>query len=134
MTPWLEILRARVEASSQAEVAKALDISRTAICQVLAGKYPAKTGRIEAKVLALFGATSVACPVRGEIAPAECSETRERARTIGLRAGNPETVKLFKSCLNCPVLGPIHKGGSYAVAKNRVGKGKAQRAHSVGRG
>jgi hypothetical protein len=132
MSGWLGILRARVEASNQAEVAKTLGISRTAICLVLAEKYQASTDRIEAKVLAIYGAPKIACPVLGEIEAGNCSGNRERAKAIGLRTGNPQTARLFKTCLNCPVVGAIKKGDRHAVAENHIGKGKARRAAHMG--
>ena len=53
--PWLELLSDAVAASNMTAVARRLGISRTAVSLVLAGKYGAKTTRIETRVLAVIG-------------------------------------------------------------------------------
>ena len=72
---------------------------------VAKGTYPARTDKIEARVLAVYGGATVTCPVLGGIDAAACAAHQDRAKRIGLRAGNPETLRLFKCCSNCPVRG-----------------------------
>jgi hypothetical protein len=98
------ILRQHVAEKGQAQVGRELGISGAAVSQALSGKYRASTARIEARVMTLYGhGGALPCPVQGEITPAECASTFEKAKKIGLRAGNPATLRLFKTCLSCPL-------------------------------
>lgn len=106
---WLSILRDQIAAKGLPAVATELGVAKSTISMVAGGKYPARTDRIEARVLAVYGGATVACPVLGAIDTATCAGNHDRARRIGLRAGNPETLRLFKTCSNCPVCGA--KGG-----------------------
>ncbi|MEX3629341.1 MAG: hypothetical protein VB138_07455 [Burkholderia sp.] len=56
---WLAMLREAVAATSQTDVAKLLDVSRTTVSLVLSGKYPGKTDRVAARVLKTFGQVQV---------------------------------------------------------------------------
>ena len=102
---WLSILRDQVAAKGLPAVAADLGVAKSTVCMVAGGKYPASTQRIEGRVLVVYGGASCACPVLGTIDAAVCAANQERARRIGLRAGNPETLRLFKTCSNCPVRG-----------------------------
>jgi len=102
---WLAILRDQVAAKGLPTVARELGVAKSTVCMVAGGKYPASTQRIEGRVLAVYGGATVACPVLGPIDAAACAANQERARRIGMKAGNPETLKLFKTCSNCPVRG-----------------------------
>lgn len=58
MTPakdWLQMLRDAVTTSTQTAVAARLDVSRTTVSLVLAGKYPGKTDRVAARVMNVLG-------------------------------------------------------------------------------
>jgi hypothetical protein len=101
----MEILRQQVESKTAAAVARELGISGAALSQVLNDKYPASTDNIERKVMALYGSPSglVTCPELGGIAPEVCAGNFGRAKKIGLRAGNPATMKLHKRCQKCGV-------------------------------
>ncbi len=107
---WLDILRDRVAALGLPAVAKTLGTAKSTISMVANGKYPASTTRIQARVLAVYGGQTVACPVLGKIDAAVCADNQSRARRIGLRAGSPETMRLFKTCSNCPVRGAKQGG------------------------
>ncbi len=99
---WIEILRKEVEAKGAKQVAKELGVSRTTVDLVCQGKYPADTKRVESKIAAIYGQNGeVVCPVLGAISPNKCAEIWLKAGKIGIRAGNPETVKLYKTCLKC---------------------------------
>lgn len=54
-TAWLAILRRRVEATSGAQVARELGVSRSTISMVLNGTYPASTKGVEAMVNQTYG-------------------------------------------------------------------------------
>jgi len=102
---WLEILRDQVAAHGLPVVARELGVAKSTVCMVAKGTYPARTDKIEARVLAVYGGATVTCPVLGGIDAAACAAHQDRAKRIGLRAGNPETLRLFKCCSNCPVRG-----------------------------
>ncbi len=107
---WLNILRDRVEALGLVAVAKELGTAKSTVSMVCNGKYPASTHKMQARVLATYGGQTVACPVLGAIDAAVCADNQARAKRIGLRAGNPETLRLFKTCSNCPVRGAKQGG------------------------
>ena len=100
---WLSILRGQVAAKGLPAVARELGVVKSTVSMVVNGKYPASTDRIQARVLATYGGQTVTCPVLGGIDAAACAANQDRAKRIGLRAGNPETLRLFKTCSNCPV-------------------------------
>jgi hypothetical protein len=86
--------------------ARELGISRTAVSQILSGKYQADPGRIESRILSIYGAgDKLTCPHRGEgMTPAGCAAQYDRAVAIGLRAtGNPETLRQHHACLHCEI-------------------------------
>ena len=90
--------------------ARELSVTKSAISQVLSGKYPASTKRIESRIMALYGHGGIVpCPAQGEITPAKCASTFEKARKIGMKAGNPDTLRLYKTCINCPMRKGVRK-------------------------
>lgn len=98
---WLEILRAKVAASSNQAVADELDVSRTTISLVLADKYPAKTDKIAAKVMDAYA--RVTCPYSGiEITHAECRTTS----SANTPTSSPQAMRQWRACQGCE-----HKGG-----------------------
>lgn len=102
----ISLLRQQVAAKGQAAVARELGISKTAVSQILNGKYQASTEHVESRVMRLYGNRgALVCPHREEeISPAECAETYNRAATVGLRAtGNPDTMRQHHACRHCPV-------------------------------
>lgn len=101
---WIEILRKEVAAKGAKQVATELGISRTSVDLVCQGKYQASTEKIEDRVKMIYGNGGlVSCSILGEISPIRCAETWDRAKKIGLKCGNPETLRLYKTCLNCSV-------------------------------
>ncbi len=99
---WIEILRKEVAARGSKQVARELGVSRTTVDLVHRGKYPASTRRVEERISAIYGANGkVSCFVLGEINPARCVEAWKKAKLIGMKAGNPETLRLYKACLKC---------------------------------
>ena len=102
----LDLLRRRVAAIGQGGAARELGFSRAAVSQILSGKYKARAARIEARVLAVYGAGErLTCPHTGEeMTPAECAARHERAALVGRRAtGNPETFRRLLACLGCEI-------------------------------
>lgn len=98
---WLAMLRTKAEATSNQIVADELDVSRTTISLVLAGKYPAKTDKIAAKVLDAYA--RVTCTYTGiEITHAECRSTS----TANTPTSSPQAMRQWRACQSC-----AHKGG-----------------------
>jgi hypothetical protein len=48
---------------------------------------------------------NVDCAVLGTITPARCIETWQKAKTIGMQASNPDTLRLYAACKKCKVRG-----------------------------
>jgi transcriptional regulator with XRE-family HTH domain len=102
-----DLLRQRVEASSQAVVARELGVSKSAISQLLSGKYGASTAKLDARIMTMFGGQKGAfvCPhTNEEINPIDCAETWELATAAGRRVpGNPVTLRQYHACRNCEI-------------------------------
>lgn len=99
MSNWLALLTNAVEAHPRgiAGVAEEMDVSRTAISLVLSGKYPAKTSKIEARVLHTYA--RVACPHLNEtITIHACRSHSERAAPTN----SPREMRHWRACQNCP--------------------------------
>lgn len=103
---WIDSLRKEVAAKGLKQVSRELGISKTSVSLACQSKYPADTRKIQEKVEAIYGNNGkVSCPVLGAILPDHCAATWERAKKIGSMASNPETLKLFKTCLKCSLRG-----------------------------
>lgn len=102
----IEILKKEVAEKGPVQVAKELGMSRPTVDLVCQGKYGASTKRVEERVRRIYGVDgSVTCPILGAITPMQCVETWRRARSIGNKAGNPETLRLYRTCMSCQVRG-----------------------------
>lgn len=100
---WLNLLRDAAETTSIQAVADELTklgnkpIGRTAISLVLAGKYPAKTDRIETLVLTRYG--RVQCPyLNEEISFADCRNHHNREAPTS----SPYAMRHWRACQECP--------------------------------
>ncbi len=103
---WLEILRKEVEAKGPKQVAKELGVSRSTVDLVCQGKYPASTAAVEDRVRRIYGENGlIRCPAAdGDLISADlCADRWNKAKRIGMRASNPETLRLYKSCLSCSI-------------------------------
>lgn len=94
---WIDLLQSAVDASSMGKVAADLGLGRPTISLVLAGKYPAKTDRIAARVIGLYG--RVNCPhLHEELSGAQCQEYSSRAAP----ASSPFAMRHWRACQSCP--------------------------------
>ena len=94
---WLQALARECQPpSSQRACAARLGISPATVNLVLAGKYPAKTKKVEAKVRELLMDQLRECPVLGAIAASRCLE--EQCQPY---FPDPVRSALSKACPNC---------------------------------
>lgn len=93
----MEIARRAVTEHGQAEVARRIGRSASALSQVLSGKYAGDPGIILELIEAEFGDSTVACPVLGEVPLITCIEEREKP----FKATSSQRVKLWRACQAC---------------------------------
>jgi hypothetical protein len=96
---WIGELAKLADAEGLAGAAGRIGYSRSAISNVLAGKYPGDLGRISGMVRGALMSATVTCPVLGEIGRDRClTEQREPFRaTSAFRA------QLYHACRGgCP--------------------------------
>lgn len=96
-TDRMQLLRDRRAELGQAEVARRLGYSDSAICQALKGSYKGDLSNLLTRVEEVFGCTIVNCPILGEIALGKCSEIRKQP----FAATNPLRVQLYRECRKC---------------------------------
>ncbi len=99
MSDWIDVLRAEVERTSQAAVAKRLGYSGSVVSQVLSGTYAGRLDNVERAVRDVIGVASVPCPVLGSIHETKCAELRNRP----FAATNPSRVAMWRACRTCPL-------------------------------
>jgi hypothetical protein len=101
---WLDLLKKEVVGKGLKQVAKELGISKSTVSLVVKGKYQANTKNIQDRITAIFGNDGeINCPVLERISPNRCAETREKAKRIGSMVSNPETLRLYKTCIKCTI-------------------------------
>lgn len=106
MLNWIEVLQQKCSESSQAKVCAVLRKhqsdgfpSGTVLNQVLKGKYPGRTERLQRLVEGVYMAGTVDCPVVGSIPSDQCVQYQGQpfANT------NPTRLALYKACRGgCP--------------------------------
>ena len=93
---WLGLLNKAVEASSITQVATELDVSRTTVSLVLSDKYPAKTDKLQERVINVYG--KVHCPFLAlEISLSEC----KKHHTSAVPTSSPRAMKHWLACQGC---------------------------------
>jgi len=95
---WLALLKAEAERTSIAAAARKVGYARASISLALAGRYPAATDALAAKVERALGGR-VDCPFAGtDIPAAECDAARDRPAS----ASNPGAFRQWRACRVCP--------------------------------
>lgn len=94
---WIDILKAEVEKTTQADVARKLKLSKATISQALSGTYAGKTDRIKEKVLLEFENKQVNCPIMGSISFKVCRLTQAKE----FNSNNMNAVRQYKACMKC---------------------------------
>ncbi|MEG2173845.1 MAG: hypothetical protein RRY29_11410 [Desulfovibrionaceae bacterium] len=93
---WLMLLAQAVEASSCAEVARSLGVSRSTVSLCLTGKYPGGTTRMEQRVLTVLGGHT--CPQTGQkVSTSHCQSRRAEA----MPTANPYVLQQWRECATC---------------------------------
>lgn len=102
LSPELDALvRAEVEKSSQAAVARRCKISAAALSQLLAGSYSGSAARLEPLIKAAFN--GVECPHLGrKITLDACSDFRNRE----LPQSSARALRHWRACQACPIFTP----------------------------
>jgi len=98
---WVEVLRARVAKKGARQAAIEVGYSQAVISQVLGGKYTGNLDAVLRRIERLYGNEEVACPDGEATTPEACAIKRERAGRMGLKAGNPDTLRQNSTCLKC---------------------------------
>lgn len=95
---WKTMLQKAVDTTSPREVAAKLGYSRATISLVLAGKYPGRADKVEARVIEVFG--RVECPFEHQvITPADC----KAHALVKAPTHNPIKMEHWRACLHCPM-------------------------------
>lgn len=101
---WIELLKKEIKIKGASRVACELGVSKSTISLVCNGKYPAGMGKIEERIRKIYSNNGmIECPVLGPVSPADCAENWQRAKAIGNRASNPQTIKLYHQCRRCGI-------------------------------
>lgn len=95
---WYEMLVNAVEKHGRRQVEADTGLSKTTLSLVLNKKYPGNLGNIEQKVIAAYSASTVTCPVLGDIQIKRCMNEQQKP----FSHSNPQRVRLFRACKTCP--------------------------------
>ena len=95
---WLELLQQAVAATSRAEAARALSISRSSVSLLLSGKYPGKTASMARRVNTVFAPLRTqVCPHTGEtLTIMDCAKICAHMPT-----SSPAALRHWKACKAC---------------------------------
>ncbi|NMC73982.1 MAG: helix-turn-helix transcriptional regulator [Geobacteraceae bacterium] len=96
-TDRMRLLREKCAELGQAEAARRLGYSPSAINQALKGGYQGSLDNLLTRVEEVFGSTTVMCPILGEIPLGKCADIRRRP----FAATNPLRVQLYRQCRKC---------------------------------
>lgn len=99
---WILALARACDETSQAQVARELDISSPRVNQVLGRRYSGRLERTEQLVRGQYMKETVTCPVLGEISRRDCQEHQQKARAKSPLLSNPLRVALRIECPKCP--------------------------------
>ncbi|WP_297341044.1 hypothetical protein [Pseudophaeobacter sp.] len=102
---WVTVLVTECDQSSQATVAKKLDVSSALVSQTIRNQYKGNMGNVETIVRETFMNAPVQCgALGGEIESATCLTWRRRAEN--LTSSSPMRVMMFHACRACPKFKP----------------------------
>lgn len=96
MNDWMSLLQDAVAKTSMTAASEKLNVSRTTISLVLSGKYPARTGKIAARVLDVY-ARLTCLHTCVEISHAECRALAASA----VPTSSPQAMRHWRACQSC---------------------------------
>lgn len=96
-TDRMTLLLRMVTEKGQAQVARELGYSASALNQVIKGSYKGELNNLLQRVAEVYGAETVVCPVMGDISLGRCAEEKKKP----FSASSPLRVRLFKACREC---------------------------------
>lgn len=97
---WIETLALECMRTSQAHVARALQVSPAAVSNLLRRSYAASTERLEERARGVYLAGKVRCPALGDLPTNECLKWRDKATRF--EAGSPLRALMYRTCNRCP--------------------------------
>ncbi len=97
----IETLKREIKTKGIKQVASELGVSVSSINLLVTEKYPGNLENMLRRIKKIYGNGGINCPVLGKITPTKCGEKWNLAKKIGMKAGNPETLRLYRMCLNC---------------------------------
>lgn len=99
MPPWVGVLAAACDLSSQNKVAGKLGYSAATVSNVLAAKYPGDLRAVERAVRGALMDQTVECPVVGQLSTQACGE-HQKAKWA---PHNPQRIQFYRACrAGCP--------------------------------
>lgn len=98
-TEQMKLFRDKCDELGQSEVARRINKSPSAICQLYHDTYKADSSAILQAIDETFGTSTVACPVMGEIPLKRCAEERKTPYS----AASPRRIRMHKACKECEV-------------------------------
>ncbi|SDA39439.1 hypothetical protein [Mesorhizobium qingshengii] len=95
---WLGELAQLADSNDLGVAGARIGYSRSAVSQIISGKYPGDLGRVEQMVRGALMALTVECPVLGEIGRDQCLTEQKEP----FRATSRHRAQLFHACKTCP--------------------------------
>jgi len=99
MTDYMQLLRKAVDDHGQAEVARTIGYSASAVNQAIKGTYRGRLDKLLRRVAENYGNARVLCPVLGEITMRRCARERRKPAC----ATSPLRARLYAACRECAV-------------------------------
>jgi hypothetical protein len=93
----MELLRTKCAELGQAEVARRLKYSASAVNQALKGSYRGDLTNLLTRVEEVFGSNTFDCPILGKITLGKCAANRR----LPFITVNPIRVALWTACRDC---------------------------------
>ncbi len=96
MDKWQELLHEAVQSKSKAQVARELNVSRTAVSLLMADRYCGRTDRMAARIIEVYGRLS--CPYLGSaVSHEDCLRYSSKIPT-----SSPSAIRHWRACQGCP--------------------------------
>ena len=95
---WQQLLHQKVDELGRRQVEHDTGMSKTTLSQVLNDKYAGNIDNVAQRVITAYANLTVECPVLGQIQQKRCANEQTKPFSYS----NPQRVKLFKACQQCP--------------------------------